>query len=179
MYSIDFQHRKFWASRYLVDRLVRPYIRRGTTFEVNDLRQEGYLCLCEAISSKKQDAYKPLKTLIDTRLKGLRRHQVKPYDLIIKLVAAGYPIAQLPDTSAIELDFSKSILQKALDKLEPRQSAVLKMFFGIDQTPMKITDIASILGVSQQMTRRIRKSAYNELIEDPEVQALMPHRFAS
>ena len=172
MNSLQYQNPKFEPYLHLVDQLVKPYRYSSTVFELSDLRQEGYLCLCEALSESNTGNARHLKTHIKTRLQRLWRYQTKPYKLLQKLLSAGFPVAQMPDAINAEFVFFKKVLEDGLEKLEPKQSKVLRMFFGINCKSMKITEIALILGITPQAARGLRRRGYKKLLENQSLQDL-------
>ena len=59
----------------------------------------------------------------------------------------------------------KNEIISALDKLNPQQARVLKLYFGIDGEEHSLKEIAKNLGVTESRISQIRKAALNKLKE--------------
>jgi RNA polymerase sigma factor (sigma-70 family) len=169
---------QFVTYTHLVERVLKRYQHLATDAEIKDLRQEGFLFVWEFVYNS-TSVPENLESLIKSHMRRTRRYQNRLYGLIEKQKQLGIKVSELPDLKIAELDLHGKILNNALNKIEPKQAEVLRRFHGIKRQPMKISEIAADLGITRQAVRALRKRGYQELWNDPELQSLLPHRFAS
>ena len=80
-------------------------------------------------------------------------------------------VNMLKDTKGKQPDFNLAVeesrkieIRELLQSLSPRQATIVELFFGIDKkSPMSLTDIGEILGVSRERVRQIKDKSLRKL----------------
>ncbi|MBO8129999.1 MAG: sigma-70 family RNA polymerase sigma factor [Candidatus Marinimicrobia bacterium] len=68
-----------------------------------------------------------------------------------------------PDHSLMEISFKQEV-KKALESLEPREAAIIKLYFGIDrETPLTLEEIGERLNLTRERVRQIKERAIRKL----------------
>jgi len=68
-----------------------------------------------------------------------------------------------PDHLLMEISFKQEI-KKALESLEPREAAIIKLYFGIDrETPLTLEEIGERLNLTRERVRQIKERAIRKL----------------
>jgi RNA polymerase sigma-70 factor (ECF subfamily) len=133
-----------------LEALLMQYLRNHwrDQSEIDDLRQEVYIRVCEAARRERPDPAKPfvLGTARNLIIDRIRRQQIVAIEKVADLDALGL-VADIPgpDRSAIARDDLRR-LQAAIDRLPPRcrEAVVLCKIEGLTQR-----EIAQRMGVSE------------------------------
>jgi RNA polymerase sigma factor (sigma-70 family) len=158
----------------LVFEAVRSFKAIAKQTELEDLLQEGFLFLWESLESHNDTNSDPDELLreIKNYLRVKRKDQNSLYRLAEHIIKIDPPSAQLPDRITAELDLIRRCLERAFEKLSPKQKEVLTLCFGLDGQPMKVRDVAELKNLTPRAVRKNRQLGCAVLFEDPDLHSL-------
>ena len=159
---------------------VSRYGRHINIDDLHELYQEGLLTVWELIVLHKDfvPCHKEfegfVKRKVNTSLKRLRREQWKISKVTKRLLEQETCLVALPKEEAIEAELNKNCLQKALVRLNPKESIAICSKFGIfnDRT---FAYKARRTNLSPRSIRRNAIAGLEKLWKDPEVRSLNPY----
>jgi RNA polymerase sigma factor (sigma-70 family) len=140
----------FEAWMHLVHSALAEYRGIGTHCEKNDLLQEGFLSLWELINDNQlpDEDFKALATtMIESRLRAVRRYQNKSRRLLPRLVAFSLSTSQHSNESQ-KFENIYDSLEAEIINLKPKQKSSIIQFFGLEGKKMSAEEIAEQEGAS-------------------------------
>ena len=166
---------KFFDLFTFVSQNIERYKFIGSFWDKDDLLQESYLWLWEILNdgvSSPESLGIAVKRNIDNRVRTKRRAQSKEYRLI-NLIKAESPTAQLPEKTEAEQELIRQCIDRAFNKLTPKQRDTIVMFFGFDGLSMSVTEIARVKNKNPRSIRKERFLSYEILAQDTDLQSLV------
>jgi RNA polymerase sigma factor (sigma-70 family) len=166
------KQKNFSRKADLVLEAVRSFNAIAKPSELEDLLQDGFLYLWELTQAGGFYDSDKLLGEIKNYLRGQRTNQNSLYRLAEKLEKFGVASSQMPEKTEAERALMRQCINRALNKLKPKQREAIALYYGLYGSPMKVTDIAAI---QQQTPRAVRKQCQRgraALAEDPEIHSL-------
>jgi RNA polymerase sigma factor (sigma-70 family) len=166
---------EFFKLFTLISQAVVQYRGIGPVWDADDIAQESYLWLWEFLNTDhlcREYLEISVKKNIDNRIRNKRRLQSRYYQLIEKLLDAGTPAAQLPEKIEVERELIRKCIDRALERLTPKQKETFILFFGLNGDPMSVTEIAKFKNKNPRSVRKERFLGCETLAQDPDLQSL-------
>ena len=159
----------------LVLEATRSFKRFARFHELEDLQQEGFLFLCEALQSGEFDELQSNECLfrkIKNHLRGKRIDQNSLTKLRVNLKKSGLLNENHIEITEIELELLYKCIDRALEKLTLAQRETIALCYGLVGESKKIDDIAAMQGKTPRAVRKLRKLGQTSLVEDLDLESL-------
>lgn len=159
----------------LVLEATRSFKRFAKFHELEDLQQEGFLFLCEALKSGNFEELQNNECLfrkIKNHLRGKRTDQNSLTKLRGDLKNSGLLPVHHAEITEIELKLIYQCIDRALERLTPAQRETIALCYGLVGKPTKIDDIAVMQNKTPRAVRKLRQLGHTALAEDSDLEFL-------